>query len=370
MENELHVLFLTKYPPHGPSSRYRVYQYIPRLEREGFTCTVRSLHTGAFLESRYRGQGRSFLYYAGRLLDRLLSVAAAGRGSVVFIQKELLPFVPPLPEFLLHRSGVRMVCDVDDAIHLRYTESRNPLVRLVLSRKIPGVFRRSAAILAGNEFLRDYAARFNEETILFPTVIDTDRYPPRRTESGATRNGAVPTVCWIGSPGTVRFLAGRGTDLARLASSIPFTLRVIGAPGFTIPGVDVEATPWREDREAADIGGCDIGIMPLPDTAWARGKCGVKLLQYMACGLPVVSSPWGSARSIITHGVQGFLARTGDEWIAHLATLLRDASLRDRFGRAGRRRVEDAFSLDRWAPRMAGILRRVAAGEKAAGGTP
>lgn len=366
----MHVLFLTKYPPRGPSSRYRVYQYIPHLEGEGFTCTVQSLHTGAYLESRYRGRGRSLPYYAGRMLDRLRSITAVGRHSIVFIQKELLPFIPPLPEYLFHRSGARLVCDVDDAIHLRYTESRNPVVRLVFSRKVPAVFRRSTAVLAGNEFLRDYAARFNEETVLFPTVIDMNRYPSRRAERGGPMNGNLPVIGWIGSPGTVSYLAERGTVLSRLASSISFTLRVIGAPGFTIPGLDVEAVPWSEEREAAEIGRCDIGIMPLPDTEWARGKCGLKCLQYMACGLPVVSSPWGSARSIITHGVHGFLARTEDEWIEHLTTLLRDADLRERFGRAGRRRVEDAFSLDRWAPRMAEILRRVAAGESVRGCAP
>lgn len=366
----MHVLFLTKYPPRGPSSRYRVYQYVSHLEGEGFTCTVRSLHTDAYLESRYRGQGTSPLYYAGRMLGRLRSVTAVDRHSIVFIQKELLPFAPPLPEYLLYRSGARLVCDVDDAIHLRYTESRNPVVRLALSGKIPAVFRRSAAILAGNDFLRDYAARFNKETVLFPTVIDTSRYPPRRMEGGGSMSGDVPVIGWIGSPGTVSYLAERGALLSRLASSTPFTLRVIGAPGFTIPGLDVEAVPWREEREAAEIGRCDIGIMPLPDTAWAKGKCGLKCLQYMAAGLPVVSSPWGSARSIITPGVHGFLARTEADWIKHMTTLLRDASLRERFGRAGRRRVEEAFSLDRWAPRMAEILRRVAAGKSIGGNEP
>jgi glycosyltransferase involved in cell wall biosynthesis len=366
----LHVLFLTKYPPRGASSRYRVYQYIPYLEDAGFACTVQSLHTGAYLESRYRGRGRSPAYYAARMLGRLRSIAAVDRRTIVFIQKELLPFAPPIPEYLLHRSGARLVCDVDDAIHLRYAESRNTLVRLALSRKVASVFRLSAAVLAGNEFLRDYAVRFNEETVLFPTVIDTSRYPLRRTGLAGTASGGPPVVGWIGSPATVPYLAERGAALSRLASTVPFTLRVIGAPGFTIAGVEVEAVPWSEEREAAEIGRCDIGIMPLPDSSWARGKCGLKCLQYMACGLPVVSSPWGSARSIVAHGVHGFLARTEDEWIAHLATLLRNADLRRQFGRAGRRRVEEAFSIGRWAPRMAEILGRVAAGESIGGDAP
>lgn len=361
MENALHVLFLTKYPPRGPSSRYRVFQYIPHLEREGFTCTVQTLHTGAYLESRYGGGVSSPRYYAGRLLERLRTVAAVDRGTIVFVQKELLPFVPPLPEHLLARSGVKLVCDIDDAIYLRYTGSRNPFVRLILSSKVPAVLRRCAAVCAGNEFLASYAARYNAETTLVPTVVDVNRYAVR--PSGGD-GGAVPVIGWIGSPGTVRYLAERGAVLSRLAASVPYTLRVIGAPNFTVPGLDVEALPWSAANEAAAIGGCDIGIMPLPDTDWARGKCGLKCLQYMACGLPVVSSPWGSAPSIVTHGVHGFLARSDEEWTGHLTELLRDAALRERLGHAGRRRVEDAFSLDRWAPRMAEILRRVAAGAR------
>lgn len=361
----MRVLFLTKYPRQGPSSRYRVYQFIPYLEREGFTCTVQSLHAPGYLESLFDGCRRSVFYHFGRLLKRVAAAGAASRHQVVCIQKELLPYVPPILEHFIHRSGVPVIYDLDDAIFLRYTESRNPLVRLTLGRKVPGVLKRSTVVLAGNEFLRAYAARYSDCAVLFPTVVDTARYHPsprHSVEGGAPMREQRPVIGWIGSPGTVRYVEGMGEILRRMAQKARFTMRVIGVPRFAIPGVEVEAVPWSEEREAQELQQCDVGIMPLPDTMWSRGKCGLKLLQYMAAGLPVVTSPYGGAADIVTHGVHGFIARTDDEWIEHLLALIIDPALCVRLGLAGRRRVEIDFSLERWAPRLAGIIRRAAAG--------
>lgn len=365
VENQLRVLFLTKYPRQGPSSRYRVYQFIPYLEREGFTCTVQSLHVPGYLESLFDGRRQSVFYHLGRMLKRVAAAASAIRHDVVCIQKELLPYVPPILEYLIYHSGAPVIYDLDDAIFLRYTESRNPIVRLLLGSKIPGVLKRCTVVLAGNEFLKAYAARYSDGAVLFPTVIDTARYHPSPRYSaggGMPMREDHPTVGWIGSPGTVRYVTEKGEILRQLAGKVSFTLRVIGAPRFGISGVHVEAVPWREEHEAQELQRCDIGIMPLPDSMWARGKCGLKLLQYMAAGLPVVTSPYGGAADIVTHGVHGFIARTDDEWVEHILALLGDPELCIRLGRAGRRRVEDDFSLERWAPRLAGIIRRAAAG--------
>jgi glycosyltransferase involved in cell wall biosynthesis len=361
------VLFLTKYPRVGPSSRYRVFQYIPYLEREGFECAVQCFHAPAYLEAFYGTRRVSPLYHAARVLRRIARLAAASRYDVVFIQKELFPLTPPLFEFAMHRAGVRFVSDIDDAVHLRYAGSPNPLVRGALGGKVPAVLRWSAAVLAGNEYLREYASRHNPATVLVPTVIDVDRYaaPPLDAAPRAARTR--PVVVWIGSPETACYLAERGALFRRLSAIVPFTLRIIGAPDFTMPGVAVEAVPWREEREVEELRRCDIGVMPLPETPWTKGKCGLKLLQYMAAGLPVVTSPDGGARDIVTHGEQGFIARTDGEWIESLSALLSDASLRERLGSRGRRLVEERFSLRRWAPLLASILRRVAAGEAVGG---
>jgi hypothetical protein len=184
-------------------------------------------------------------------------------------------------------------------------------------------------------------------------------------DPGEPRDGgtAPPVVGWIGSPESVVYLNARAELLWRAAARVPFELRVIGVPGAVIPGLAVRGIPWSEETEARELARCDIGIMPLPETEWAKGKCGLKLLQYMASGLPVVSSPDGGAETIVQHGVNGFVARSDEDWCSSLIALLENPGLRARMGSAGRAHVEARFSLERWAPRMADVLRRCIRGE-------
>ncbi|MBN1885189.1 MAG: glycosyltransferase family 4 protein [Candidatus Krumholzibacteriota bacterium] len=355
----MRVLFLTKYTAAGPSSRYRVYQYIPHLERAGVVCETAPLFDDRWLAALYGERRRPAA--AGALLRRLGAVAGARRRDVVFVQKELAPWMPPLLEWALRRSGARVVYDIDDAIWLPYASSRRRIVRALLGDKIRRAIAGSCAVLAGNAFLAEYARAHNPETILVPTVVDVDRYRP------AAPTEATPLVGWIGSPETAPFLDGVVDALRAAAAIRPFRLLVIGAPGFAAPGLDVEAVSWSEEREAAELARCSVGIMPLPDTPWARGKCGLKLLQYLAAGLPVVSSPHGGAADILEDGVDGLIARDGRGWTEGLVQILGDADLARRIGRAGRQTVETRFSLGVWAPRMLAVLETVAAGGRVSG---
>jgi hypothetical protein len=358
MKNEFDLLILTKYDRSGPSSRYRILQFIPYLESHGFRCTVQSLHTPDYLAAVYSGRARSPLYYVGRLLARAQAVARASHYSAVFVQKEIAPYVPPWFELVLSATGAKVVYDIDDAIYLRYSDSKHAAVRVILGGKIPAALRRSTAVLAGNPFLHEYASRYNRQTVLFPTVVDPTRYTTGES------HGDIPVVGWIGSPETVRYLDERANMLRDVARAAPHRVRVIGAPASAIRGLNVESVPWSEDTEARELSRCDIGIMPLPEGAWAQGKCGLKLLQYMACGLPVVSSPEGGAGGIVEHGVNGYIARSDEEWRTYLAALITNPELRRIMGREGRKRIEGHFSLETWAPRMAEILAQCIRGER------
>jgi len=358
MKNDFNLLILTKYDRSGPSSRYRILQFIPYLESHGFRCTVQSLHTADYLGTIYSGRAKSPLYYLGRLLARAQAVARASHYSAVFVQKEIAPYLPPWFELMLSAMRTKVVHDIDDAIYLPYSGSKRPAVKFLLGSKIPAALRRSTVVLAGNPFLREYASRYNRQAVYFPTVIDPARYAASRP------GGSVPVVGWIGSPGTVRFLEERADVLRDVALASPFELRVIGVPALAIPGLDVKCVPWSEETEARELSACDVGIMPLPEDDWTKGKCGLKLLQYMACGLPVVSSPDGGAGSIVEHGVNGYIVRSGEEWRLYLAALLDNPELRRLMGREGRRHVEEHFSLEVWAPRMAEILLKCIRGER------
>ena len=350
MKSDFDLLILTKYDRSGPSSRYRILQFIPYLESHGFRCTVQSLHAPGYLQRVFSGGALPPRYYLGRLAARTRAVLSAGRYSAVFVQKEIAPYCPPCFEAALSAMRAKVIYDIDDAIYIPYAGSKHRAVRLFLGGKVPSALRRSTIVLAGNPFLREYALRYNRQTILFPTVVDTAKYAVREAR------GSIPIVGWIGTPETVRFLEERADVLRDVMRRSPYQIRVIGASVPVIQGLDVSCVPWSEETEARELARCDIGIMPLPEGEWAKGKCGLKLLQYMACGLPVVSSPDGGAGGIVRHGESGYIARSAEEWSTALAALIDDPELRGLMGREGRKHVEGRFSLEVWAPRMAEIL--------------
>jgi glycosyltransferase involved in cell wall biosynthesis len=209
--------------------------------------------------------------------------------------------------------------------------------------------------MAGNDTLAEYARRHAPAVSVVPTTIDTDLYVPRP----AKRDPGL-VIGWMGSYSTGPYLERLRTVLPRLARRFRFRFLAVGARGFEVDGVDIEVRPWRAETELQDLGQLDIGVMPLPDAPWERGKCGLKALQYMALGVPAVVSPVGVNRSIIAHGQNGLLADTEEDWERELGRLLADVSLRRQLGQAGRLTVEHDFSARVHAPRVAGILRGAA----------
>jgi glycosyltransferase involved in cell wall biosynthesis len=186
---------------------------------------------------------------------------------------------------------------------------------------------------------------------VIPTAVDLRRYAV-----SANRRKARAKIVWIGSPSTTRYLELLREPLATLTGEVPFTLRVIGGGPVDMPGVEIELLPWSQETEAAAIGDCDIGIMPLQDSPWERGKCAYKLIQYMACGLPTVASPVGANVDVVIEGETGYLAHDAAEWINHLKRLLLDSDLRRRMGACGRVRVEQHYCIQRTAPRLIDLL--------------
>ena len=215
----------------------------------------------------------------------------------------------------------------------------------------------SDLVMAGNPYLADHARRASSPRVeIVPTVVDINVYKVRAEVGGedALRVG------WIGTPQTWQ-------ELARPVHNVLETILAEQSAQFLAVGAGMQhkttgtlqILPWTEDTEVSLIQSMDIGVMPLPDTPWTRGKCGYKLIQYMACGLPVVASPVGVNRDIVEHGVNGFLAESDDEWRAAVKMLLNDADLRCRMGAAGRKKVEEQYSLQVWGPRVAQMLRSV-----------
>jgi hypothetical protein len=245
--------------------------------------------------------------------------------------------------------------DYDDAWYHRYDLHQNPFVRRLLGRKIDAVMRHSTTVVAGNDYLAERARHAGARRVeIIPTVVDADRYQPR-----LDRNNPVPVIGWIGTPQTSRYLMPLLPVFSQLKKQIPFRVIAVGARPDDFTDTVVEVVPWSEDTEVSIIQTFDIGIMPLLDTPWERGKCGYKLIQYMACGIPVVASPVGVNQKIVKHGVNGYLA-ADNGWGAHLIELLRFPDLRQTLGAQGRRDVEAWYSLQVQAPRLVSLIREVA----------
>jgi glycosyltransferase involved in cell wall biosynthesis len=208
----------------------------------------------------------------------------------------------------------------------------------------------AARVIAGNSYVADYARRYNRRTEVIPTVVDTDAFTP------APRANATPVLGWIGTHSSLQYLRAIVPALQALARRRPFVLRVVGAR-LDAPGVAVENVTWQQAREVQDFQSLDIGLYPLVEDPWSLGKSGFKAVQYMACAVPVVASPVGVTCDMIRDGDNGFLARSHDEWVAHLTALLDDAGLRQRLGAAGRADAVARWSLTTYAPRFVELVR-------------
>ena len=350
------VLALTRYARLGASSRVRFYQMLPALEVHGIDVTVAPLSSDGYVRDLYAGKGRRPARVAGDYARRLGQLLSVGRFDLLWIEKELLPGAPAVLERLLGALRVPYAVDYDDATFHRYDQSTNPLVRRLLGSKIDVIMRHAVLVTAGNEYLAERArsagARWTE---VVPTVVDLDRYPvaPPRAE-------APLTIGWMGTPITQRYLDPLRDALSTVCHRGGARILLIGADAGALAGLHPEIRAWSEQTETADIADFDVGIMPLADGVWERGKCGYKLIQYMACARPVVASPVGVNRCIVDDGVNGLLASTGAEWCTALEQLRDDRPLRDRMGRAGRARVESEYSVQALAPRLADLLRRAA----------
>lgn len=314
------------------------------LSPRGMDVLYRPGHTAAKVAETLRG-------YSRRLRERLRPFPA----DVAFVYREAAPLAPSWLERGL--AGRRpLVFDFDDAIWLRDASPANARwKRLQPAGKAAALCRLASHVTVGSAALADFARQHARAVTVVPSTIDTDRYPlrPRAPQPR-------PVIGWTGSHTTWPHLLTVGEALVRLRREVDFELRVVGAGPVSIPGLDVHSVPWRAESEAEDLRPIDVGLMPLPDDEWSRGKCGMKALQYMALGIPPVVSPVGANVEIVRDGVEGFHARGADEWRERLLRLLRDGELREQMGRRARARVEERYSARVQAPRLAALLRAVA----------
>lgn len=358
----MRVLGLAYYGSWAASTRVRLIQYQEPLRHLGINLEIRSL-LGDWYRSR-RHQGSSVRALASprlavAVIQRALSGLEARRFDKLILAREFLPFMPArLERAFLSRP---VIYDLDDARFLLYRH-KGPTPRLpFMAHKIDGLIQRAEAVVAGSEYLASYTKSLNGATTVIPSVVDTERY---RVAPRVNKDHVV--IGWIGSPATEHYLAVLAAPLAHLARHAKIRLRVVGGRAPVIPGVVTEEVMWSERDEIALIQSFDVGVMPLTDDPWSRGKCAFKLIQCMACGVPVVASPVGANNEVVTAQC-GILADGDSAWLDALERLVADESLRRSMGRACRERVEQHYSLAVAAPRLAAVLTGTAAGQSPVG---
>lgn len=359
----MNVLFIVPYPSEGPSNRFRVEQYLPSLKKEGIQYSVRPFCNKQLYAILYK---RGFLLkkiflFVLFTFRRLFDALGAGRYDVVFIHREAFPF-GSFFERLFRIFGKKIIYDFDDAIFLPNVSVSNRLIRIFKSSpkpRIQKIIALSDHIIAGNSYLRDFAFAVNRNVSVLPTPIDTDTYRPPMQKD---RQGVL-TIGWMGSSTTVKYLDMFSGILEELLSNHDtLTCLVVGGAWGRIQCPRFSCKEWRLETELQDLQSFDIGIMPLTNDDWSRGKCAFKIIEYMAVGIPVVASRVGMNSEVIQDGVNGFLADGDSEWLEKLSLLIRDRELRRKIGSAGRRTVEERYSVKVNFPKLLEILKKVQSG--------
>jgi glycosyltransferase involved in cell wall biosynthesis len=332
-----------------PSTRFRVLQHLDRLRAHG-------IEPETLVAKRDEGYGP------------LLLRRRAARCDAILIQKKLLsPW-----KLRLFPPSVPVAFDFDDAIFevspseaARYGQDKAARRAAARRRRFTAVLGRAALVLAGNGFLAEHAARHAPGSAppridLLPTGVDLSPFPEERVRAAAAARAAStggPRIGWIGSRASLRYLAALAAPLRAACARVPGARLVQVCNDFLdLPGVPTEKVTWTAEREADDLLGFDVGLMPIDDRPFSRGKCGLKILQYQAAGVPVVCSPVGANRDIIEEGATGLFAAGDGEWAQAIVRLLTDRDRARRLAAAGRARVESVYSAERIGTRLAEAL--------------
>lgn len=329
-----HLLALIEGPDHV-AYRYRLAAYGPALAEAGWNLQATVMQRS--------------------VLSCVEELQAAALADAVIVQRRLFPW---WRLWLLRKAAKLLIFDVDDAVLYRDSNTWKSAYCSRRAQRFENMLRQADAVTAGNDFLLDQAAARGTGAGVhyFPTCIEPDLYVPAHHH----RAGRQCRLVWIGCRGTAASLSIAQTAIAAAAQRVPgLELRIICDWFPELAGVRIEPRRWSSQTEAADLAQGDVGISWLPEHPWSLGKCGLKVLQYMAAGLPVVANPIGIHRQLVVHGETGFLASTPEQWADAVARLAASPELRAAMGRAGRRFVSQHYNAAHWAERFAGMLNRL-----------
>ncbi len=331
------ILILTKYDKLGASGRVRFFQYFEQIENKNISFTTCPFFDDYSLSFFYKTGKRRVLNVFFSYFRRFWYILISFKYDLIFIEKEVFPYLPSFFENILFYINKNYIVDFDDAIYLNYDNSNNLFVKFFLKNKLLRLLKNAQLITVGNQYLYNYFVKYNQKIKLLYSIVDDKKYIPFNTEK---KDKLV--IGWIGTPTTYKYLKSIENILIDICQKYPIKVIIIGAEDSS--NKTFQFKKWILSEEIENINEFDIGIMPLFDTDWEKGKCGFKLLQYMACGKPVIASPVGINVDIVTPNV-GFLAKNQVDWENAISVLIENEVMRRQFGFNARKRIEENFSF-------------------------
>lgn len=352
------VLFLIP-SPNIPSSRFRVYQYLNELDNVGIEYDLAPSKYPLFERFRLsRNPVSKGFYYSHMVLRRLWDAIRSQTYDVVFLQREVIPHIYPIIPKIIKFFNKRLVFDFDDAIWAYHTGRGNKFYDFLrYDHKIQDIIRLSSNVIVGNNFLAEFAREYNDNVSIIPTPVEMNDYKPRKYPSKNDKT----VIGWTGSDSTNNFLNSLTKVRRKLEKRYDFAFTVVSN---SLKDIDyqnnISFVPWDIKTEVSELQKFDIGIMPMEDNIWNKGKCNLKVIQYMGVAVTPVCSPVGMNNEIIQEGITGFLPKNDNEWISTIGKLIEDPSLRQKIGLNARKLGEDKYSVRANAPHLIKILEETA----------
>jgi len=337
------ITYFSKYSHLAPSTRFRLFQFLDRFEKAGVDLNVQILFDDGYFRflrdpsSGIKKRLQKSFYVASRFKLRMHE-SRHDHSNLAIIEQQLFPYMPfPIEKRFLPKN---YLVEFDDAIYLTHP------------KKLPKVIRNASGVIAGNRTLADYSKQFNQNVHIVPTVLDSENFRPREKTK---REKLI--IGWSGIEYNFKYIRTLGQIFDRLAKKYPVEIVILAASpprDFDFP---FTFEKWNEKTEVDQIGQFDIAVMPLEMDEWCKGKCGLKLLQYMSLEIPSIATPIGVNSEIVKEGENGFTAITQDQWEQSLTKLIEDPSLRMKLGKAARQTVIDDYSLEVWFPKIVSLYK-------------
>ena len=343
------VLFIASHRINrAPGQRFRFEQYFTFLSKNGFECDLSYLVSAKDDSKIYQRGNYSYklYFFLKSIFIRIKNIQEIDKYDIVFIFREALMTKSIFFEKYLHKKSKKLIFDFDDSIWLENVSNANSFFKWMKNPdKTKTIIEYSTMIFAGNKYLANYASKYNKNVKIVPTTIDTLIY--KRTQ---TKEKSSLIIGWSGSITTIKHFEFALPFLKKIKEKYgdSVSIKVIGDKDYFNKDLEIIGLPWNKETELSDLSSFDIGIMPLPNDEWSKGKCGLKGLQYMSLGIPTLMSPVGVNSEIIEDGVNGFLCDHIDEWVDRISQLIESPELRNKIGANGKQSVETKYSVNVW----------------------